>query len=60
MVIDGTIGYVGGINVSNKYDNTKKNSVFWRDTHIRIEGNAVNKVMDEPIINNPIALNPAL
>ena len=42
VVIDGTIGYVGGINVSNKYDNTKKNSVFWRDTHIRIEGNAVN------------------
>ena len=42
VVIDGCTGYVGGINVSDKYvngDNPKK--LFWRDTHLRIDGPAV-------------------
>lgn len=42
VIIDGSVGYIGGINVANSYDNTKDNSVFWRDTHLRIEGNATN------------------
>ncbi len=41
VVIDGIIGYVGGINMSDKYDNSKENELYWRDTHIRIEGSAV-------------------
>lgn len=46
IVIDGKIGYVGGINVSDKYINSdsNKNAVFWRDTHLRIEGPAVSKL----------------
>ena len=42
VVIDGCTGYVGGINVSDKYvngDDPKK--LFWRDTHIRLDGPAV-------------------
>lgn len=42
VVIDGRIGYTGGINVSAKYDNRNDNPVFWRDTSVRIEGQAVN------------------
>lgn len=43
IVIDGNIGYVGGINVSDKYINSKLNqSLYWRDTHLRIEGSAVS------------------
>lgn len=40
VVIDGRIGYTGGINISDRYDNRKKesNEYFWRDTHMRIEG----------------------
>ena len=48
IVVDGKIGFVGGINVSddyvNKHDssqNNKKEKLFWRDTHIKIEGPAV-------------------
>ena len=45
IVIDGTIGYVGGINVSDHYinneENKKKNKFFWRDTHIKIVGSSV-------------------
>lgn len=41
IVVDGTIGYVGGINVSDKYINSSKNNLYWRDTHIKIEGISV-------------------
>jgi cardiolipin synthase len=43
VVIDGKIGYTGGINIADKYDNRNKasNAFFWRDTHIRIEGTGV-------------------
>ncbi|WP_218843414.1 cardiolipin synthase [Winogradskyella wichelsiae] len=39
-VIDGKIGYVGGINVSDHYVNAN-NDRYWRDTHIRLAGEAV-------------------
>lgn len=42
IVIDGHTGYVGGINVSDRYINPPGNKRhYWRDTHIRIEGPAV-------------------
>lgn len=41
VVIDGEIGYVGGINVSDNYVNYKNGTSFWRDTHLRIVGEAV-------------------
>ncbi|WP_369049011.1 cardiolipin synthase [Tenacibaculum sp. UWU-22] len=41
IIIDGTEGYVGGINVADKYINNKKNKLFWRDTHLKITGPAV-------------------
>ncbi len=41
VVVDGKIGYVGGINVSDNYVNYKNGKSFWRDTHVRIVGEAV-------------------
>ncbi len=42
VVIDGCTGYVGGINVSDKYVNgNDPNKLFWRDTHLRLDGPAV-------------------
>lgn len=40
VIIDGKIGYVGGINIGDEYIN-KEGRRYWRDTHIRIEGQAV-------------------
>lgn len=40
IVIDGKIGYVGGINISDNYVNAH-NDRYWRDTHIKIVGEAV-------------------
>lgn len=44
VVIDGKIGYVGGFNIGNEYVNRGKKFKFWRDTHIRIKGEAVNEL----------------
>ena len=43
-VIDGCIGYIGGINISDRYSNNPDmgNKVYWRDTSLRIEGLAIN------------------
>ncbi|TMI66440.1 MAG: cardiolipin synthase [Bacteroidetes bacterium] len=40
IVIDGKKAFVGGINVSDKYINepASMNKLFWRDTHLMIEG----------------------
>src|SRR4030095_11510767 len=43
IVIDGKKAFVGGINVSDKYINepTSVNKLFWRDTHLMLEGPGV-------------------
>lgn len=41
IVIDGRIGFVGGINVSDKYINPNDKKLYWRDTHLKITGPAV-------------------
>lgn len=40
IVIDGNIGFVGGINISERYINSEEQGkkLYWRDTHLRIEG----------------------
>jgi cardiolipin synthase len=40
--LDGQIGYVGGFNVGDEYLGKSKKFGYWRDTHLRIVGDAVN------------------
>lgn len=40
-VIDGNIGYIGGMNIADRYIDGGKNFASWRDTHLRIVGPAV-------------------
>lgn len=42
IIVDGCTGFVGGINVSDRYINNGKHKVFWRDTHMRIDGPGIN------------------
>lgn len=42
VVIDGKIGYVGGFNVGDEYIGKYKKFGYWRDTHLRLEGDSVN------------------
>lgn len=41
IIVDGVVGYIGGINVSDKYINSNNNQLFWRDTHLKIIGASV-------------------
>jgi len=41
VVIDGRIGYTGGMNMGKEYVDGGKKFKFWRDTHLRVEGDAV-------------------
>lgn len=49
VVIDGRVGYLGGMNIAYHYLNkvriekfiNKRKRRFWRDTHLRIEGESV-------------------
>ncbi|GLX66014.1 cardiolipin synthase [Paenibacillus glycanilyticus] len=40
-VIDGKVGFVGGINIGDEYLGKDKRLGFWRDTQLRLEGDAV-------------------
>ncbi len=51
IVIDGKIGFVGGINISDRYDNRLNENKFWRDTSIKIEGEAVRSLQVAFIFN---------
>lgn len=42
VVIDGKVGYTGGMNIANYYINGLPEIGAWRDMHVRIEGDAVN------------------
>jgi cardiolipin synthase len=41
IIVDGATAFTGGINVSDRYINNKSQQIFWRDTHIRIDGPGV-------------------
>lgn len=41
VVIDGEIGYLGGLNVGNEYISKDPKFGFWRDTHLRLVGESV-------------------
>lgn len=41
IVIDGQIGYIGGFNVGDDYLGLGKLG-YWRDTHLRVQGDVVN------------------
>ena len=41
VIIDGEIGFVGGLNVGEEYLGKNKDIGFWRDTHMVLEGEAV-------------------
>ena len=46
IVIDGKIGYTGGMNIADYYINGLPKVGEWRDIHVRIEGNAVECLQD--------------
>jgi cardiolipin synthase len=42
LVIDGKVGYTGGINIADEYINVKKYYGVWKDASVKIEGESVD------------------
>lgn len=44
-VIDGSVGFTGGINLADEYINSKVKHGHWKDTAVKLEGEAVKSLM---------------
>lgn len=43
-IIDGRVGYIGGFNIGDEYLGKDKKFGYWRDTHLRVQGGAVQNM----------------
>jgi cardiolipin synthase A/B len=46
LVVDGRVGFAGGLNIGDEYQGRKKKYAPWRDTHMRVEGPAVWRLQE--------------
>jgi len=69
VVIDGLVGYIGGMNVADRYVDGGRKFPLWRDLHLRVKGPAVYALqqsfavdwnfMGQPLLEEePIPLPP--
>lgn len=50
-IIDGKIGYIGGFNIGDEYLGKDKKFGYWRDTHLRVKGSAVEGMQTRFILD---------
>ena len=51
IVMDGHTGFVGGLNLSDRYDNSIDTGLWWRDTHVKITGETVHNLQRHFLVN---------
>jgi cardiolipin synthase len=51
IVVDGKIGFIGGINISDRYDNSIDTGLYWRDTHVRLTGQIVHSLQRHFVVS---------
>lgn len=51
VIVDGEIGYIGGFNIGDEYLGKDKRFGYWRDTHLRIHGDAVRNMQTRFILD---------
>ncbi|ARI75952.1 cardiolipin synthase [Halobacillus mangrovi] len=51
VIIDGEIGYIGGFNIGDEYLGFSKRFGYWRDTHLKVEGDAVHNMQTRFILD---------
>lgn len=50
-IIDGQIGYIGGFNIGDEYLGRSEKFGYWRDTHLRVRGDAVRMMQTRFILD---------
>lgn len=46
IVVDGKVGFVGGLNLGDEYYHRDPKFKFWRDTHVMMKGNGVTGIQN--------------
>ena len=44
LVVDGTVGFTGGVGIADTWNGHAQDKDHWRDTHYRVEGPVVNQM----------------
>ena len=44
LVVDGTVGFTGGVGIADQWRGNAQNEHYWRDTHFRVEGPVVGQM----------------
>ncbi len=60
VVIDGKIGYIGGLNIGQEYIGLNKRFGYWRDNHIKITGEAAKSLQERFLLDWSFASNEDL
>ena len=50
-IIDGKIGYIGGFNIGDEYLGKSAKFGYWRDTHLRVDGDATRMMQTRFILD---------
>ncbi len=58
VVIDNEIGYLGGMNIADRYQNGNTEGMAWRDTHFRLQGDIVESLLYSFIVDWNFKNNP--
>lgn len=45
VVIDGKVGYIGGMNIADRYVDGTTDGGVWRDTHLRVKGPVIESMI---------------
>ncbi|MDE7412411.1 MAG: cardiolipin synthase [Muribaculaceae bacterium] len=45
VVIDNSIGYIGGMNIADRYAKGTSDGLAWRDTHFRVRGDIIGSLI---------------
>lgn len=51
VVIDNEVGYIGGMNIADRYVRMDKSGSGWRDTHFRVKGDIVESLLYSFVID---------
>ena len=57
LVVDGRIGFTGGVGLADIWQGNAQDSVHWRDTHFRLEGPAVAQ-LQATFLDNWLKVQP--
>ncbi len=60
LVVDGCVGFLGGVNIADRYYDGGNDFDEWRDTHIRIEGQSVMSLQASFILDRYFIVNKNL